>query len=333
MQDFDIILLLNKRFTGEITAAEVAVLDAWIGQSPENARLATQYQQVWDGTTERPKHFEVDMDAEFRRLLSRIDVVERPAVPVVPISRQLLRAAAAVAFLLFATWGYRQFMAPAPRFVFENAQNVPKRLIELPDGSKVWLRQNAEIQYPQTFSSTERRVKLSGEAYFDVAHRAEQPFRVELEAGGVVEVLGTRFNIRTTATNAETSILVREGKVRYSPEGEGDEAVLAAGDKAVCRRDNPQIFLSKVPTFNELAWQTGQLEFTDTPLRQVLADLETYFDVEIDLRNSAILECRHTDLFAGNQIDDVLQKLALVYQFKVANPAPGRYRLIGGICK
>lgn len=333
MQHFDIMLLLNKRFTGEITAEESALLDAWVADSPENTLLAEQYQRAWDAATPSSKAFDMDMDAEFSRLLARLDVPERPQARVVPIGHRVLRVAAALAFLLLATWGYREFAAAEPPLLVEKAQGVEKQLLKLPDGSKVWLRQNAVLQYPESFSGQERRVKLSGEAFFEVAHRDEQPFRVELEQGGLVEVLGTQFNVRTAVQNTETCIVVREGKVRYLPTGTGAGAVLSARDRAVCRYGTEQVVLSKATTFNELAWQTGQLEFDSTPIREVVADLENHYGVKIELLNPAMHNCTHTALVYDLPVAAVLESLAVIYHFQVTQPSPGQFRLAGGVCK
>ncbi len=333
MQEFDFILLLNKRFTGEIDARESALLDAWIGASSENAQLAEQYRQVWEQTTERQKKFDLDLDAEYSHLLTRLDLQERPLAKVVPIGGQLLRVAAAVAFLLLATYSYWQYTTPVSNQIVENAGKSEKRLVELPDGSRVWLRQNATMQYPETFSGNERRVKLTGEAYFEVAHQAEKPFRVELAQGGLVEVLGTQFNVQTATAENAACILVREGKVRFSPNGNSDGVILAANDKAVCRPGTSQIRISKLLTFNELAWQTGQLEFNSTALSQVVADLEQHFGVQIELQNAAVQHCRYTAVLHNQPLSEVLESLALIYRFDVSQPTPGQYRLAGGICK
>ncbi len=336
MQELDFILLLHKQFAGEITSEESAVLDAWLKQSPQNEQLAAEYRRVWDEASEsRPHHFHLNMDVEFRRLLAGIERSERRApAKTVSISRLLLRVAAAVALLLAATWGYRQFSGSASDLIVENVrENGDVRQIVLPDGSNVWLRQPAEIKYPKQFSPDERRVQLTGEAYFEVAHRSEQPFRVELERGGEVEVLGTEFNVRDVAGSDETSVLVRSGKVRYAPAGKTTSIVLAANDRAAFSRKNARLTRSKAPTLNELAWQTGRLEFDETPLRHVLADLEKHYDATIEMENQDMLDCSYSNTLTRQTLDEVLESFSLIYNFQISRLAPGRYRLSGGRCK
>jgi len=337
MQELDFTLLLQKRFTGEITTDESAILDAWIEQSPQNAQLAEEYRRIWNEATEpRTPDFRLDMDAEFRRLQATIERSERHHSPVkiVPIGRVLLRIAAAVALLLVATWGYRQFTRPALDLIVENTrQDGGIQQVVLPDGSKIWLRQNSNIRYPRQFSALERRVQLTGEAYFEVAHRADQPFRIGLARGGEVEVLGTAFNVRDLSGSDETCVLVRSGKVRYSPTGNGRSAVLTANSRALFSRKNTHLTLTTAPTLNELAWQTGRLEFDSTPLRHVVADLEKHYGAAIEIENRNMLDCSYSNTLTKQTLDEVLESFALIYHFKLSRTAPGRYRLTGGRCK
>jgi ferric-dicitrate binding protein FerR (iron transport regulator) len=85
----------------------------------------------------------------------------------------------------------------------------------------------SKLQYNSSFT---RKVRLTGDGYFEVAHNPDRPFSVELDGGGTVEVLGTEFHISQTGNN--TSVLVKSGKVRFSP-ADGDYPVLTASQKAV----------------------------------------------------------------------------------------------------
>lgn len=331
MQDFDFVLLLNKRFTGEIKASELEMLTGWINQSEDNARLAQQFQLLWEKSTETRPALSLDMDAEFRQVQSRMHTADKSPARVVPLGNWAFRAAAAIAVILVSVWGIQQLMPVSATMLIEHASGQGKRQITLPDGTVVWLRQNAKLEYPAVFADAQRLVKLDGEAYFEVAHRPHQPFRVELPENGKVEVLGTRFNVRTNKD--ATSILVRDGKVRYTPDPKSKGVLLTGGDKAIYQIQQSEVRLSKVRTFNELAWQAGGLEFVRTPLKDVISDLEDFYAVSIILRNTEMRQCLHTAPLTNQPIEDVLQSLALTYQFQISNPAPGRYILSKGSCR
>lgn len=325
----DYILLLSKQFSGDITPAESAVLRQWLAQSPENEQLAAELRQVWEKTGGYAKMFSPDLDAAFRQVQQRIQIAEQPRTKVVPLRQRLLRIAAALALLLTAVWGYREIAAPP--MLTATAAAEEKRLVNLPDGSRVWLRRDAALEYPATFPSSERRVKLVGEAYFEVMHDPAQPFRVDLSAGEQIEVIGTQFNVRQNET--EKSVLVKSGKVRFNMENDRGEVTLEKGERAVYNRPAHTLQKMKVTTFNELSWQTGGLEFVKTPMHQVITDLEQFYNVKITLRNPTMRSCAHVSPLTNQPIEKVLESLALTYDFRVTTPAPGQYELSGGNCQ
>lgn len=327
----DYILLLSKRFSGELTAAEAVALQQWLDQSPENERFAAELNQVWEKTGAYSPAFSPDLDLAFRQLQSKIQAEQQPRVRVFPLGRQLVRIAAALAFLLAAVWVYREYSTPGS--LKASAKNEDKLLVDLPDGSRVWLRQNGAMEYPAQFEGTERHVQLSGEAYFEVQHDPSHPFFVDLPNGDVVKVLGTAFGIRLSPNHMQTDVFVRSGKVLFTPKMQPEGVVLTAHQKATYNRKTTQLTVDQSATLNELAWQSGGLEFINTPMADVIADLEAHYNVKITLRNTTMRSCPHTALHTTQPIDKVLESLALTHQFRVSNPAPGQYELTGGNCQ
>lgn len=137
-----------------------------------------------------------------------------------------MRAAAVLALLLTSVWGWQQFSSTSAAEMIVSSENADNKNFSLPDGTQIWLRKGSQITYPKKWAGKERRVKLQGEGYFDVTHDPARPFKVELEQGGSVEVLGTQFNVRQTAN--QTTVLVRSGKVRFSPTAQTEGPVMTA---------------------------------------------------------------------------------------------------------
>ncbi|MEI6408078.1 MAG: FecR domain-containing protein [Bacteroidota bacterium] len=329
----DFICLLNKSFTGEITSAEDVALREMIAQSPENQKLAEELTQVWDYSSIAQITFNPDLDHDFAQLQSKLSSLEeKPLARVIPMGQMLMRIAAVMALLIAAVWTWNTFGGSHTPVQTETAANQDFRLLELPDGSHVWLRRDAQLQFPQKFDSKERRVQLNGEAYFEVTHNPAQPFKVELPDHGTVEVLGTQFDVRALAAQDESSVLVRTGKVRFNPESK-QGVVLTTGQKAVFSRERAKIFVTEAATFNELAWQAGGLEFVRTPLVKVISDLETYYRVKIELRNRALSTCTYTAPLTNQPIDKVLESIALTYQMRVKKMTTAEYVLEGGNCQ
>jgi transmembrane sensor len=103
--------------------------------------------------------------------------------------------------------------------------------VELPDGSRVWLNAASALRFPTAFAGAQRRVWLTGQAYFEVAHNKRQPFRVE--AGGTsVQVLGTHFDVMAYPDEPGVRTTLLEGSVNVSRAGQ--QARLRAGQQALC---------------------------------------------------------------------------------------------------
>ena len=104
-----------------------------------------------------------------------------------------------------------------PELVWYEVAAVPdaKTKIVLPDSSTVWLNANARLVYPRSFEDVNRKVSISGEAFFQVRKDKNHPFIVDI--GKLqVEVLGTSFNVMTDTYNDEIRISLLEGKVALS---------------------------------------------------------------------------------------------------------------------
>jgi len=332
----DCILLLSKQFSGEISPDESVLLDEWLRQSPDHERLAAEIQQVWERTGTYQKTFSPDLTADFQNIEARIrnaePVVTSNPLFTVRLGRLLLRAAAVLIVMVASVWGWRNLSTTPVALLTATVTNAEKQRVELPDGSMVWLRRNATLEYPKQFQNAERRVKLTaGEAYFEVAHNAAQPFVVETPDGDLVRVLGTAFGVGLAP--GRITVAVRSGRVQFSPQSKREGVVLTARQKATFDLNNPQIVVSQNITLNELAWQTGGLEFVRTPLSQVTTDLEQYYKVKITLRNPALQNCLHTAPLTNQSIRKVLESLALTYGMQVVEVVPDQFDLLGGTCE
>lgn len=330
MKESEYILLLSKRFSGEITPAESALLDEWLSQSAENKQFAADIQRIWDHSEGYGKTFTPNLEADFQKVQARIRTTSQTPMRAT-LGQRLMRVAAVLVLLLVSVWGWQQFSGASGTEVVITAEHSDKKSAELPDGTRIWLRGGSQLSYANQWTGKERRVKLQGEAYFEVEHDPARPFKVELENGGTVEVLGTQFNIQQSSD--QTAVLVRSGKVRFSPNAKTAGPVLTANQKAVFDYSEAQVRVSNLSSLNELAWQTGGLEFVNTPLDQVVNDLEKYYSVKIALRNPAMNSCPHSAPLTSQPIEKVLETLALTHQLRVKKTGERSFELSGGQCR
>jgi len=154
--------------------------------------------------------------------------------------------------------------------------------LRLPDGTKVYLNASSSIRFPTHFPEKERRVYMTGEAYFEVAPNSAQPFRVEAaikdRAPMVIEAVGTAFNVNTYEDEPFPSATLVEGKVNVSL-SEKEMVQLAPNQQASVTSKGLKVGLGKVDVIT--AWTKNEFNFDYTPLSEVLRQLARWYNVEI----------------------------------------------------
>ena len=153
----------------------------------------------------------------------------------------------------------------------------------LPDGSTVELNSGARLSYIRTFGGRTRTVRLTGEAFFDVAHDAQKPFIVET-FNAAVTVLGTRFNVRAWPNDPtrETTVVLEEGQIQLASVGAPEQAVvLEPGQMSRVTGDEAPSAPAPVSVEQMLIWREGGFFFSDYPVSVILAEAQRRFAVTI----------------------------------------------------
>lgn len=149
--------------------------------------------------------------------------------------------------------------------------------IVLPDGSKVWINAESSLRFPVQFSGKERQVQLTGEAYFEVAENASQPFKVLVNNKTEVLVLGTSFNINAYAGQPRAKATLITGKVNIRS-GKA-AAVLVPGQEASIAGDITVVDNADIN--KAIAWKNGAFDFNNTTIEELAAQLERWYDIEV----------------------------------------------------
>lgn len=152
--------------------------------------------------------------------------------------------------------------------------------VTLPDGTRVWLNAASSITYPTVFSAKDRTVRVTGEAYLEVAKNQNAPFRVEVN-GMKVEVLGTHFNVNAYADEKITSTTLLEGSVKIITGNQ--QAMIRPGEQAqVSESAAGRIRVaSDVDVAQVIAWQKGLFEFSDADLPSIMRQVSRWYDVDV----------------------------------------------------
>ena len=169
-----------------------------------------------------------------------------------------------------------------------NTISVPrggKFKITLSDGTSVWLNASSSLTYPVQFSGGDRKVKLTGEAYFEVAKQTKKgekkkrvPFIVET-AKQRVEVLGTVFNIKAYADEEDIKTTLIEGSVKISAESTYGPKILKPGQQGILNNGN--IAIKEVNISHAIAWKQGDFTFDAMPLEEIMRQIARWYDVEV----------------------------------------------------
>ncbi len=148
----------------------------------------------------------------------------------------------------------------------------------LPDGSKVWLNAASSLSYPSRFGESERRVYLTGEAYFEVAHADGLRFVVET-AHQEVNVLGTHFNVNVYEDEPLSRTTLLAGRVEVLNRETQKAQALLPGQQSELNGD--KIAVKEVNAEEYIAWKDGSFQFNDTDLKSVMRQLSRWYNVEV----------------------------------------------------
>ncbi len=159
---------------------------------------------------------------------------------------------------------------------FSTPKGVSNQVI-LSDGTRIWLNSSSQLLVSSNYKMGPRKVKLIGEAYFDVAKKQNSPFEVESKETKI-RVLGTVFNIRSLANESETKTTLSEGSVRVSHKNK--QLVLKPGQQAVTLETDDNIAVLQVEVDQEMGWKDGYFRFSEQPLEVILNELARWYDID-----------------------------------------------------
>ena len=294
--------LIHKHLAGTLTDAEQRSFSAWLEASPANRQQVEEAERIWSLVASDEPAIEVDVEAEIKRFKQRIDFGS--AAP--SRSLHLWQYAAAAVLLIGAVLLVLQFSGQEGSQVSVMTQAGETEQVVLPDGSSVWLNENSRLSYAKSLDV--RTVTLEGEAFFDVQHDAERPFTIDT-APGLVEVLGTSFNVVNRASDAELHVTVATGRVRLSLAGTADSETLTPGFVGSLHKTGQTI--QRRPNGNPdfLPWRDRSLSFSEASFEDVLEGLSAHFAIVIATPDPALLSCTFTGTFDNPNLQDVLDAL------------------------
>ncbi len=296
--------------------------------SPEEAaRVEEWYHRI--GHNDSPPEFSQPLHLlKVRRKISELEAArERPAPVYRPGSITAWKRYVAAASVLLLIG-----MALLPALLKTGAKETPEKTAaltvftntlsrivkyQLPDQSTVWLHPDASVQYEEpAFSSSGRKVRLSGEAFFEIVRDPANPFIVEVDKMRV-KVLGTSFLVRPADSLANYEVSVVTGKVEvYSENRDSDisspSVVLNPSEKASFHLPTGAVTASRITTADPHieTWQPADLSFEDASLAEVAGQLERNFGVKVHFENGSLANCILKASFENHRLAEVLDAMS-----------------------
>lgn len=186
-----------------------------------------------------------------------------------------------------------------------------KSMLQLPDGSEVWLNTCTTLEYPADYGINNRNIRLTGEAYFEVAKNRDIPFIVtsnELE----VTALGTAFNVCAYENDDRLTTTLFSGQVMIEPVSTQQQILLNPDQIAVYYKEKNKIETMPYQKQMFAEWRKGGLSFEMMYLEEIAKSLERNYDVVFQFKNQRIKRLRFSGYFSNNEsLADILKVIKI----------------------
>lgn len=185
----------------------------------------------------------------------------------------------------------------------------------LNDGTVIKLNSGARLQYPMVFAKGHRTVSLEGEAYFDVAHDAQQPFIVQTFASDI-EVLGTEFNVKADEKSGVFSTTLVEGSVKLTSRLDGEQIIMKP-NQTVSLMENGRFMVERKSTRSKVRWTEGIVAVDTHDFVELMEKLETAFGVKIIIESETTPELEYVrgEFRISDEIDSAMKILQDMTEF------------------
>jgi len=338
--------LLAKYFAGECSVTEKQEIEKWVKESPKNKKNFDKIYFLWIQTSKKELEKEINVDDAWQKAQNRIKKdaqikkdarIKKSAEPFsiagkAPrkdkvILKRVLQIAAILVVGVFLTYTYSIFQN-GEKSQFANNENIK---FLLADSSHINLDKNSELTYPEQFAENERRVKLKGEAFFDIQRNTKQPFVIEAGHGEIM-VLGTSFNVEAYDTAQNVKVTVFTGKVQLSDnQNRAQKIVLIKGESGLINKKTGKIKKIGNPNFNQFFEKTKTLIFKETEMYVVAQTLSEVYNIHVEIDSDIIRSCKLSTTFKDASLQEILKVISNTFSISVEKKAES-YVLTGDGC-
>lgn len=304
--------LLSLYFSGTLSEAQKKELEAWKAASEENQLIFENAQKVWQSLEMLQEMRGYDMPLALSNVHRKVEQSAGKYRKTILLYWQRIAAILLLPLLIGgAIYFIQEKHATSNSVVWQTLSTPPgvKSQVQLPDGTVVWLNSATKLSYPSTFSDNTRNVKLTGEAFFDVAKDERHPFIVDL--GKInIEVVGTTFNAINYEQEEQAEVVLASGKVKLFEKQKNKNRLISEmtpGQQAIYLKAGNTITFRNVDTRKYTSWINGKLIFRDDPMAEVVRKLDRWFNVQIEIADPNIGAYIYTATFQNESIEQVMR--------------------------
>ena len=280
-----------------------AIREVWNEFEPEAGPIERKkYNQILDGV-----HHQINIKQNAKQLL-----IQEHSTKI----RILTLATRVAAILLLPILALLLYTTFSDQGGFSNNLEISapagsRIQFELTDGTKVWLNHGSKLKYPYRFKGINRKVFLTGEAYFEVAHNKRIPFIVETKRLNV-KATGTAFNVSAYDNDEIVNTTLVEGRViLYQSKTYQEISVLSPNQSLKFDSDHHAYTLETDNARKYTSWKDGLLVFKNDPIAEVAKKLARWYNIDVEISDEKVKEYTYTATFTDETLSQVLDLLSL----------------------
>jgi ferric-dicitrate binding protein FerR (iron transport regulator) len=307
-----------KYFEGQATDAELEQLLHWL-RKKENRLVFNSFRLDWKKRLE-PGQFPGGGEESWNKLQAELGQKSYSRWQESRKIQQFFRVAAIFFFvvsLASMAWYFTNQTQTIPEtYTSVMAENGQISKVQLPDGSLVWLNAGSKLTYNNFFSTVNREVSLSGEAYFDVTKNETLPLVVDCN-GLKVKVLGTRFNVNAYESGEKAEVVLEEGTVELL---NANSTIgfyrMKPGERVNVNLETNQYAAGMVNTARYTSWREGIINIYNLSIEDLVKRLEKRYNQQFELAPE-VKDLRYTFTIENEPLEDVLKLMERITPVKV----------------
>jgi transmembrane sensor len=308
--------LIARCLTGNPSEKELRDLETWIGESAENLKYYRDFRNIWEGSAE----LNISTEDALRKVMKQID--KQQSHPSIGFYLQKIAAVLFIPLLISILWmTYTRYLKKDQgNMVYHEVTAAfgTFSLLDLPDGSKVWLNAGSKLRYPEKFTGDMRLVDLTGEAYFEIHSDESSPFLVNTR-NFTVRATGTRFNVMAYQDCNSPSVALAEGKVTVRGKihtSESENGIRLKPDQLLKYNSlNGKMEIVNEDVYKYYAWKDGKLVFRNDLFTEVTKRISIQYNVDIEIIGDQVKQYRYRATFENESLDQLLKLLKISSPF------------------